>query len=171
MQLPIPPRDIGLRGPQVAPGTFTVTLEVDGVVIDRKSFVVRADPALGYSAKDHQARDRFVLTTLDLLAKVDTLAQTITARKGTASGEAAARLQTIEQRLVGAAAGGRGGFVRGGPQAIRQRLTGLLGTYNISGAQTGTLAPPTGAMRSVLADVTREMAVLEADLRSVPSTR
>ncbi|MCC6244076.1 MAG: hypothetical protein IT353_14640 [Gemmatimonadaceae bacterium] len=171
VQLPIPPRDIGMRGPQVAPGTFTVALEVDGTVIDRKSFVVRADPMLGYSAKDHQARDQFVLTTFDLLAKVDTMAQTLVARKSAASGEAAARLQTIEQRLVGGAAGGRGGFTRGGPQAVRQRLTGLLGTYNISGAQTGTLAPPTGAMRTILAEVTRELSSLESELKSVPSTR
>ena len=45
MQLPIPSHDIGPRGPHVAPGTFKVTLDVDGVAGESRTFEVRGDPA------------------------------------------------------------------------------------------------------------------------------
>ena len=44
VQLPIPSHDIGPRGPHVAPGTFKVTLEVDGVAAESRTFEVRAIP-------------------------------------------------------------------------------------------------------------------------------
>jgi len=45
IQLPVPSHEIGARGPHVAPGTFKVTLEVDGVAGESRTFEVRSDPA------------------------------------------------------------------------------------------------------------------------------
>jgi len=168
VQLPIPSHDISLRGPLVAPGRFSVALEVDGVVTEAQSFDVRADPALPYTAKDHKARGAFVDEVMDMQTIIDGLAKDLTTRRAASSGESATQLQAIEQRLIGGAAGGRGGRGGGGgPQAIRQRLSGLLGTYNISGAQTGTMAPPTVAMRTILAETKRDLAALRKELQAL----
>jgi len=168
VQLPIPSHDISLRGPLVAPGRFSVALEVDGVVTESQSFDVRADPALPYTAKDHKARGAFVDEVMDMQTIIDGLAKDLTTRRAASSGESATQLQAIEQRLIGGAAGGRGGRGGGGgPQAIRQRLSGLLGTYNISGAQTGTMAPPTVAMRTILAETKRDLAALRKELQAL----
>ena len=175
VQLPVPSHDIGLRGPQVAPGKFTVALEVDGVVTESKTFDVRADPALPYTPKDHKARGAFVDEVMDLQRTVDALARELAARRTASTGDAATRWQALEQRLVGGAGGGRGGGGGGrgggGPQAVRQRLSGLLGTYTISGAQTGTMAPPTVAMRAILVEAKRDLASLESELKGASPSR
>ena len=61
VQLPIPSHDIGPRGPHVAPGTFKVTLEVDGVAGESRTFEVRADPASAVTLAQHKARETFVV--------------------------------------------------------------------------------------------------------------
>src|SRR4029453_9506810 len=45
IQLPVPSHDIGPRAPHVAPGTFKVTLDVDGVATESRTLEARADPA------------------------------------------------------------------------------------------------------------------------------
>ena len=154
---------------------FKVALEVDGVVTESRTFDVRADPALPYTPKDHKARVAFVEEVMALQLKVDALAKDLSARRAVATGDEVARLQALELRLVGGGLGGRGGGGGGrgggGPQAIRQRLTGLAGTYNISGAQTGTLAPPTVSMLTTLAEVKSELAKLEREISSASSAR
>ena len=167
VQLPVPSHDISLRGPLVAPGKFTVALEVDGVVTESRTFDVRADPALPYTAKDHKARSAFVDEVMDLQLTVDGLAKELASRKAASSGDVASKLQALEARVVGGAIGGRGGRGGGGPQAIRQRLSGLLSTYTISGAQTGTMAPPTVAMRALLAETKKDLAALQKELQSL----
>ncbi|HEV3139571.1 MAG TPA: hypothetical protein VGY57_03595, partial [Vicinamibacterales bacterium] len=62
--LPIPPHEIGSRGPHVAPGTFKVTLEVDGVATESKTFDVRADPQSSISLADHKAREAFEIEVM-----------------------------------------------------------------------------------------------------------
>lgn len=62
-----------------------------------------------------------------------------------------------------AAAGPGGG--RGGVQGGRQRLGALLGVYTSSGARTGTLSPPTGAMRATLTQVKADIARVEKESR------
>ncbi|MCX5761937.1 MAG: hypothetical protein NTW72_10640, partial [Gemmatimonadetes bacterium] len=108
-----------------------------------------------------------------LQARVDSLATTLTARRAAATGDEATRLQAIEQRVVGGrtgapgagggGAGGPGG--RGGVQGVRQRLGTLLGVYTSSGARTGTMSPPTGAMRATLAEVKAELAKVDNELK------
>ena len=71
VQLPIPPHEIGPRGPHVAPGTFKVTLEVDGVAAGSQTFEVRADPESNLTLAQHKAREAFVVEVMDLLGKID----------------------------------------------------------------------------------------------------
>ena len=159
VQLPIPAHDIGLRGPHVAPGTFKVTLEVDGVPAGSRTFEVRADPTSAVTPAQHKAREDFVVEVMDLQAKVDALAKELAARRAAATGDEAARLQALEQRLVGA--GGAGAV-----QPVRQRLSGLLSAFTISGATTGTLSAPSGAQRAVLAETKADLAAIEKEVKS-----
>ena len=171
IQLPVPSHDIGPRGPHIAPGRFKVTLEVDGVAADTRTFEVRADPVSLVTAAEHKAREAFVVEVMDLVARVDALATPLRARREAATGDEAARLQAIEQRLVGGGRGaGRGGGGgagggRGGPQPVRQRLIGLTNAFGGSGAETGTLSAPTAAMRSVLANAKADLAAIEKEVK------
>jgi photosystem II stability/assembly factor-like uncharacterized protein len=168
IQLPVPSHDIALRGPHVAPGTFTVTLDVDGVAVGSRTFEVRPDPASSVTAAQHRAREAFVVEVMALQDKVEQLATDLRTRRTAATGDDATRLQAIEARL-GVAGGGRGGRGGGrgaaGPPSVRQRLTTLLNPYLMSGARTGTVLPPTGAMREMLAEVKRDLATIESDIR------
>ena len=163
IQLPIPSHDIGPRGPHIAPGAFTVALEVDGVVSGSQHFEVRADPASSITLADHAAREAFELEVMDLQAKVEALATDLHARQSAASGDNAARLTALERRLVGGGRGNGGG--RGGAQPIRQRLNGLTSAFVGSGAQTGTLAAPTTTMRAILAETKTDLAALEGEIK------
>jgi photosystem II stability/assembly factor-like uncharacterized protein len=167
IQLPIPAHDIGTRGPMVAPGTFKVTLEVDGVTTESKMFDVRADPASNVTLLQHKAREAFVMEVMDLVAKVDALAAGVRTRVTAASGDEATRLQSILQRLVGSGGGGGrgGGRGGGGAQPIRQRIAGLMSAYLSSGAQTGTLIAPTVVMKTGLADAKADLAAIEKEIK------
>ena len=160
--VPIPSHEIGPRGPYVAPGTFKVTLEVDGVAIESKAFEVRADPQSTVSMADHRAREAFEIEVMDLQTKVETMATDLRKRREAAKGDEATRLQAIEQRLVGG--GGRGGRGGGGTQPVRQRLNGLISAFVGSGARTGTLDAPTGTMKTTLAEAKADLAAIAKDL-------
>src|SRR5205807_4336193 len=66
IQLPVPSHEIGPRGPHVAPGQFTVTLEVDGAATESRTFTVRADPASSVTLLQHKTREAFVVEVMDL---------------------------------------------------------------------------------------------------------
>ena len=172
VQLPVPSHDIAQRGVLVAPGTFKVALEVDGAVVETRTFDVRGDPASAVTLEQQKAREAFAVEVAELLSKVEKLAADLTAKKAAATGDAATKLQALEARLVGAAGGGRGrggggGGRGGGPQPVRQQLSGLIGAMTISGAQTGTVNPPTGTLRAVLAAAKTELAAIEKELEGV----
>jgi photosystem II stability/assembly factor-like uncharacterized protein len=163
--LPVPSHDIGPRGPQIAPGTFKVTLEVDGVATESRSFEVRGDPASSVTAAQHKAREAFVVEVMDLLSKIETLANGLQARRAAASGDEATRLQGLEQRLVGGPGGrGGGGGGRGG-QPVRQRLAGLITAFVGSGARTGTLSAPTATMTTTLGEAKVDLAAIEKEIK------
>jgi photosystem II stability/assembly factor-like uncharacterized protein len=162
--LPVPSHDIGPRGPHVAPGTFKVTLELDGVATESKTFDVRPDPASSITMDQHKAREAFTTEVTELLGRIETLANDLRARRTNLKDDQAARLQAIEQRLVGGN-GGRGGGGRGGGQPVRQRLAGLITAFVGSGARTGTLGPPTSTMLATLADAKADLAAIENDIR------
>src|SRR6185369_13833941 len=85
VQLPIPSHDINTRGANVAPGMFKVTLEVDGVATESRTFEVRADPTSNVTLAQHKAREAFVVEVMDLIARTDTLMADVTTRRGAAS--------------------------------------------------------------------------------------
>jgi photosystem II stability/assembly factor-like uncharacterized protein len=163
IQLPIPSHDIGPRGPHVAPGTFKVTLEVDGTATESRTFEVRNDPASAVTLTQHKSRETFVVEVMDLMAKVEALGEDVSKRRTAASGADATRLQGLEVRLVGAPGGGRGNRGGGGVQPLRQQLNGLITAFVGSGARTGSMIPPTGTMRQVLADAKTAFAAIEKE--------
>ena len=170
VQLPIPSHEIGTRGPHIAPGTFKVTLEVDGVAAGSKTFEVRGDPGADVTTLQHKAREAFVFEVIDLQAKVDALAKDLATRRAAATGDAAAKLQAIEARLGAGGGGARGGGAgRGGGvaavQPVRTRLSGLFSAFTMSGATTGSLKPPTGTQIETLANVKKDLAAIELDLK------
>jgi hypothetical protein len=48
---------------------------------------------------------------------------------------------------------------------VRQRFAGFANTGGISGARTGTLAPPTGEQRAAMAEAKAELAAIEREIR------
>jgi hypothetical protein len=164
IQLPVPSHEIGSRGPHVAPGTFKVTLEVDGVAGESRTFEVRSDPASAITLAEHKAREAFEVEVMDLQTRVEALATELRKKREAATGDAATRLQALEQRLIGGA-NGRGGGGRGGPQPVRQRLNGLQTAFVGSGARTGTLSAPTATLRATLAEAKADLAAIERDAK------
>jgi hypothetical protein len=169
IQLPVPSHEIAPRGPQVAPGSFTVTLEVDGVAAESRTFEVRSDPASAVTPTQHKARDAFVVEVMELLAKIEALSTDLGTRRKAAAGDEAARLQALEARLVGGGGRGGGRGASAGPgqpaQPVRQRLAALANAFVGSGARTGTIAPPTATMREALAEAKSDLAALEKEIR------
>jgi hypothetical protein len=161
----------------VAPGPFKVALDVDGAVAESRTFEVRGDPGSTITLTQHKAREAFEIEVMDLLAKIETLASDLGKRRAAATGDAAARLRALEQRLIGGGGGrGRGaasteeapaaapaGPTGRGAQPVRQRLGGLITAFVGSGARTGTLAPPTATMRDVLAQAKADLAAIERE--------
>ncbi len=150
VQLPVPLHDIGLRGPYVSPGTYTVTLDVDGDTTSR-TFTVRDDPISKMTLAQHKAREAFLVEVQALQLRADSLATTLRTQRTAANGTDATRVQALERRLAG------------GREAVRPRLAGLAGDFNGSGAQQGSMSAPTGQQRRILAEVKAELAALEKE--------
>jgi hypothetical protein len=158
----------------VAPGTFKVTMEVDGVTVGSKAFEVRADPASNVPLAQHKAREQMVIDVADLQAKADALATDIAARRASAAGNEAKvqALQALDARIgaAGAGRGGRGGRAGGAAgqvPPVRARIGGLLGNFTISGASTGTLLGPTAAQIETLNGAKRDLAAIEKELAAI----
>jgi hypothetical protein len=149
----------------VAPGTFQVTLEVDGTAGESRTFEVRNDPASSVTLEQHQEREAFIVDVMDLQKKVETLGAEVSKRRAAANGEEATRLQALELRLIGGAGarGARGGG--GGGQPMRQRLNTLINAFVGSGARTGTMSAPTGTMRDALAEAKATLAAIEKEIK------
>ena len=172
IQLPVPAHDIAQRGILVAPGTFKVALEVDGTVVETRTFEVRGDPSANVTLEQQKAREAFAIEVSDLLVKVEKMNADLTTKKAAATGDAAGKIQALQTRLVGGAGGGRGrggggGGRGGGPQPVRAQLSGIISTMTISGAQTGTVKPPTGTLRAVLLGAKTELLAIERELKSL----
>ena len=122
------------------------------------------DPASSITLADHAAREAFEIDVWTCRPRVESLATDLRTRRARASGDDAARLQALERRLVGGGGRGNGGG-RGGAQPVRQRLNGLITAFVGSGAQTGTLAAPTAAMRTIFEEAQADLAALENEIR------
>jgi len=153
VQLPIPPHDIGLRGPYVAPGTFKVTLDVDGDTTTR-TFEVRGDPGLNVTLLQQKARETFLLDVQATQIKVEDMVTDLRSRRASATPEQATKLQALERKLTA------------GRDAPRGRLGGIARAYNGTGAQQGSLMPPTTEQRKLLAAAKVEIAAIEKEMKS-----
>jgi photosystem II stability/assembly factor-like uncharacterized protein len=151
LQLPVPAHDIGVRGPFVSPGTFVVTLDVDGETTSR-TLEVRADPMLPYTTAQHRAREAFLLDVQAAQVEVERLASAIRTRRAGATGADSTRLAELERRLT---------VGRTAPRAL---LGGVARAYNGSGAQQGSFGPPTAAHRQTLVAAKADLAAIEKEL-------
>src|SRR5207253_1990577 len=84
IQLPVPSHEIGPRGAHVAPGTFKVTLEVDGHAAESRPFTVRADPASSVTLPQHKAREAFVIEVMETQEKIERLVTDVRTRRAAA---------------------------------------------------------------------------------------
>ena len=146
VQLPIPSRDIGPRGIQVSPGTYTVTLDVDGNATTR-SFEVRGDPAAKYTVAEYMAREAFLLDVQETQAKIMATVASLRTKRQQATAGDSTKLQALERRLTQASG----------------RIGRIPGAYNGSGAQQGSFAPPTAQSRSLLAEAKAELAAVSRE--------
>jgi photosystem II stability/assembly factor-like uncharacterized protein len=150
--LPIPPHDIGNRGPYVAPGTFKVTLTVDGDTTSR-TFEVRGDPQSKATLAEQKAREAFLLDVQAMQEQVEKLAADIRTKRLATTGDEATRLQALERRLTG------------GRDAPRGKLRGIASFFNGSGAQQGTFAAPTNSMKAIVAEAKAEIAAVQKEAK------
>ncbi len=161
--LPIPVHTIGARGIYVAPGRFTVTMDADGTT-QTQSFEVYADPTLPMSLADHKAREAFLLEVIDVQAKLTAATTAFRTKLAAATGAEAERLTAIAKELGISASAGRGGRGGGGGGGPASSIASIVGDYNGSGVQHGSLQPPSGTHRAGLAAAKRALATLEATL-------
>jgi len=169
--LPVPAHNIGPRGFYVSPGSYTVSMDVDGVVSTR-TFEVRADPAAMVSLADHKAREAFLLEAQEVHGKLTAATTALRARLAAASAADSARLMPLAQRLgiqpaAARAAGAPGGGFGGGfgrPRGPVAALAALPGAWNGNGARHGGLQAPTGSQRAVLADAKAVLRDVEREL-------
>jgi photosystem II stability/assembly factor-like uncharacterized protein len=168
--LPIPPRSIGERGPFVAPGTYTLRLEGDGVKAEGRVSVI-ADPKLPITIAQHREREAFLLQTLALqrevfafgadLAKLRAEAQsrrdsaTAGSQERTAAEDRLTKLNALDRSL------------RVGQGALRGRIGGLAGDFNGAGAQQGSLYPPTASQRQELTAITAALRKAQRELAAL----
>jgi photosystem II stability/assembly factor-like uncharacterized protein len=151
LQRPVPAHDIGLRGPYVSPGTYTVTLDVDGDTTSRL-LDVRADPLLPYTIGQHRAREAFLLDVQATQVALDRLLNDLRSRRTAGTAADSTRLGALERRLTS------------GRSAPRTLLGAVARAFNGSGAQQGSFAPPAAVHRQMLADAKAEIAAVEKQL-------
>lgn len=151
--LPIPQHEIGNRGPFVSPGTYTVTLVVDGDSTSRE-FDVRADPVVQVSTKQLRDRENFLMDVQAQQVKVEQLAAELRAKRQGATGADSARYVAAERKLTL------------GRDALRGQLRAIASAYNGSGAQQGSLMPPSAEHREALEAAKKELEGIEKDMKT-----
>ncbi|HET9425577.1 MAG TPA: hypothetical protein VFO55_09410 [Gemmatimonadaceae bacterium] len=146
VQLPIPSRDIGPRGFHVSPGTYTVTMKVDGDSTTR-SFEVRGDPASGLTVAQYKARETFLLDVVDTQQELQAVLAALRTRRAQVTADEATKLQALERRVTQAG----------------QRIGSIPGAFIGNGARHGSMSPPTGQQRSLLAEAKAELAAVRRE--------
>jgi len=150
--LPIPAHDIGLRGPYVSPGTFKVTLDADGDTTSR-TFEVRSDPALNVTLAQHRAREAFLLEVQAAQVEAENLAAKLRERRASTTGAEADRLAALERRLTA------------GRNSVRTKLGGVARAFNGTGAQQGSLFPPTNTHRQAVSEAKAELQAVQKEVK------
>lgn len=148
---PTLPHPVTPRGPFVAPGDYTLTLEAAGRQA-RRSVTVRGDTLMSLSAGDWDARERFLLSVLRMQEAVWHGEQ----RAGEAAdrgGAAADSARALQRRVAG----------------LRRQIYGLAGEFNGNGVRQGSLYPPTDTHRQrreeLEAALSRELDAVERVVR------
>ncbi|HKW46495.1 MAG TPA: hypothetical protein VJN70_03590 [Gemmatimonadaceae bacterium] len=157
-QLPVPFHDIGVRGPFVAPGTFVVTLSVDGDSSSRP-LEVRADPMSTYTLAQQRTRETFLLDVQAAQIEVETISADLRSRRASANGADSARYVALERRLTA------------GRNAPRAKLGAVARAFNGQGAQQGSFAPPSAAHRQALVESRAELAAVRQELKALSAER
>ena len=164
------PRTLGARGAFVSPGTYTITLQA-GDARATETVRVNADPLLPLTVAQHKEREAFQIELADMLGEIVTMSQQLanarrdlTARRDAASAGSAARvaadtslasLTNLERSFVGSV-----GLAQG-------RIMQLHGSFNGSGAQQGSLYPPTAAMKAQAREIRGAIDRLKRELAVV----
>ena len=146
VQLPIPARDIGPRGFHVSPGTYSVTLNVDGDSTTR-SFEVRGDPASGLTVLQQKARETFLLDVVDTQRQLQAALTALRTKRQQATADEATKLQALERRIMTAG----------------QRIGQIPGAFIGNGARHGSMSPPTGQQRNLLAEAKAELVAVRRE--------
>jgi photosystem II stability/assembly factor-like uncharacterized protein len=179
--LPVPPHPLGLRGPLVAPGTYTVSLEADGATA-HASVLVQPDPDMPMlSDSDYAAREAFSMRLLNLMAETRSAVRRATELESalqmrrdslTHAGRKAPRDLAADLDSVGAVLRDLGAPGRFG--GLSGRVSALYGGINGSGAEQGSLYPPTPVAREeadrLEKQLTDALARLDALRRRGPGT-
>ena len=115
---------------------------------------VRGDPGLAVTLAQHKAREAFLLDVQATQIQLEQRIADLRARRAAASGAESERFQALERRLSA------------GRDAPRGKLGGIARTYNGTGAQQGSLMPPTNEQRKILAAAKAEVAAVEKEMKS-----
>jgi photosystem II stability/assembly factor-like uncharacterized protein len=168
--LPHPTHDVRDRGPFVSPGRYALRLTADGTTV-RSSVNVVGDPKLQITLLQHRDREAFLLDVLELQKKVAAMVTNALAVRTTvaavrdAAAQGTAERSAADERAIRATA--LDSMLRVGPRALRGRLNGLSGDFNGSGAQQGSLYPPTRDQRIVLRHAQEDYAKVEQELAAL----
>src|SRR5262249_44943397 len=104
--------------------------DVDGDTTSR-TFEVRGDPGSKVTLLQHKAREAFLLDVQATQIKIEDMVNALRTQRASATPEQATKLQALERRLTA------------GRDAPRGRLGAIARAYNGTGAQQGSLEPPT----------------------------
>ncbi|HET9982989.1 MAG TPA: hypothetical protein VFQ38_05365 [Longimicrobiales bacterium] len=158
--LPVPPHDIGPRGPFVKPGTYTVTLTTDAGSASQ-TVRVDADPLLALTPEQHAQREAFLLDVAALQTQLAAMRE---------------RVEKLRKDLGARAASDAAAKARADSIAAFQRTTftpllraafGMASDFNGQGARQGSAFPPTADQRRRLAEMKATAADAETRLRAL----
>ena len=140
------PHPVAARGPFVAPGTYTVTVEIPGGdVVATQVVQVRGDPLLPLTAAQWREREQFLLLVLEEPRRAS---------------EAARRARALPDSLR---------ELRTRATEVRRNVGRLAAEFNGQGVRQGSLYPPTPThrdrYRALAAAVTEILAALPAASR------
>jgi hypothetical protein len=95
----------------------------------------------------YKARETFLLDVQDTQQKVQATLTALRTKRQQATGDEATKLQALERRVMTAG----------------QRIGSIPGAFIGSGARHGSMSPPTGQQRRLLAEAKAELAAVQRE--------
>ncbi|HEX9705200.1 MAG TPA: hypothetical protein VGA20_08145 [Gemmatimonadales bacterium] len=137
------PHPVETRGPQVSPGTYSVTLQAGDARVTQ-TVEIKGDPLMPITLAQHREREEFLLQVLDDQRR---------------AAEAVHRARALPDSMRA---------LRARVAEVRRELDGIAGEFNGRGVRQGSLYPPTTthrqrhrALRAALAEVTAALPVAD----------